>query len=269
MFYASALFCIDVITSTSNPHIKFARSLARKKERAAHVQFLVEGTRLVREADNAGSTPAFVFFLPSAVEKDPPAQSLLSNLSARTRSVFPVNERVMQTLSETETPQGIAAVYPLPELALPRDLQRVLVLDQLGDPGNVGTILRTAWAADMDAVLLAPDTVDPFNPKVVRAAMGAHFNLPIRSLGWEQIAQVLESVPRIYLADARGDVDFTRADWTPPVALIVGGEAEGVSPQARALATRNVFIPMPGRAESLNAAVAAGILLFASVQEES
>lgn len=253
-----------MITSSSNAHIKFAKSLARKQGRAAHRQFLIEGTRLIREADNAGFSPAFVFYQPNALENDPPAHALLSNLSARTHNVLAVNARVMQALSNTESPQGIAAVYPLPELALSRPPQRVLVLDQLRDPGNVGTILRTAWAANLDAVLLAPDTVDPFNPKVVRAAMGAHFSLPIHALEWDRISGVLESVPRIYLADARGELDFLRADWSPPIALIIGGEAEGVSAQARALATHTVYVPMPGRAESLNAAVAAGILLFAA-----
>jgi len=118
----------------------------------------------------------------------------------------------------------------------------------------------------VDAVFLAPETADPFNPKVVRAGMGAHFHLPIASLSWDAIAQHLKNTPRIYLADAQSDLSFTRADWSPPCALIVGGEAEGASQEAQRIATATISIPMPGNAESLNAAVATGILLFEAVR---
>lgn len=123
-------------------------------------------------------------------------------------------------------------------------------------------MLRTAWAANVSRVLLAPETTDAFNPKVVRAAMGAHFYLPIVSVSWDEIKEQLKNVPRIYVSDAASEMAYTRADWSTPLALIVGGEAEGVSDDARKIATAKISIPMPGSAESLNAAVAAGILLF-------
>ncbi|MEW5721014.1 MAG: RNA methyltransferase, partial [Chloroflexota bacterium] len=103
---------------------------------------------------------------------------------------------------------------------------------------------------------------DPYNDKVVRAAMGAHFAVPLRVASWGTIADALRDVTRVYLADARGEVEYTRADWSRPVALIVGGEAEGASDDARKIATARVAIPMRGGAESLNAAMAATVLLF-------
>jgi TrmH family RNA methyltransferase len=132
--------------------------------------------------------------------------------------------------------------------------------------------LRTAAAARLQAVLLPPEAADPFAPKVVRSAMGAHFRLPIHSLGWAELRQYLrpagqESRLRIYLADSSGGIPYTQADFRLPVALIVGGEAEGAGAEAQSLADGRVHIPMPGQAESLNAAVAAAILMFEVVRQ--
>lgn len=137
-----------------------------------------------------------------------------------------------------------------------------LVLDRIRDPGNLGTILRTARAANVSQVLLAPETADVFNPKVVRAGMGAHFHVPLVTASWEEIAARVQAIPRIYLSDAKGELVYTRADWTAPIALIVSNEAEGASDAARRIATATLAIPMSGSAESLNAAIATGILLF-------
>jgi TrmH family RNA methyltransferase len=261
-----------LITSLSNERIKFARSLSLKKNRSAQRQFVVEGTRLIEEAERAGAIPALVFFQPTRAESDPRARDLLARLAARTREIYPVSEAVLHALAQTETSQSLVAVYPFPDLPLPDSPQFALVLDAVRDPGNVGTILRTAWAAAVDALLLAPGTADPFNPKVVRAAMGAHFAQPMAVQSWDAIGETLRrnvSSPRVYLADARGDHDYRAVDWSPPRALIVGGEAEGASADAQRLATARVSISMPGRAESLNVAVAAGILLFEATRASS
>jgi RNA methyltransferase, TrmH family len=257
-----------LITSISNEKVKYARSLSLKKNRAAHRQFVVEGTRVIEEAERAGAVPALVFFEPDQVAADPRTQVLLTHLQARTREVYPVSPKVLATLAQTETPQGLLAIYPFPDLPLPPSPDFLLVLDALRDPGNLGTVLRTAWGAGVDAALLAPGTADAFNPKVVRAAMGAHFFLPLVPVSGDKLAQTLVGIPRVYLADARGELDYARVDWSPPRALIVGGEATGASAEARHLATAQVFIPMPGRAESLNTAVAAGILLFKAIERK-
>lgn len=211
--------------------------------------------------------PALVFFEPEAIGEATRAARLIGRLNDRTSQVYAVTRSVLKSLTQTENPQGIVAIYPLPDLPLPSAPGFVLVLDAIRDYGNVGAILRTAWAAGVDSVLLAPGTADMFNPKVVRAAMGAHFYLPIISQTWDEIARILKPIPRVYLADAhRGETYFSAA-WTRPFALVVGGEAEGASPEAEEVATTHLTIPMAGNIESLNAAIAAGILIFEAIRK--
>ncbi len=256
-----------MITSTSNTKVKLVRSLSRRKERYAARQFVIEGVRLIEEAVDAQIVPALVLHTAS-VEDDARARALLDRVHAATPEIFEVSDAVMQAASSTETPQGIIAVVPFVELPMPAQPQLVLILDAVRDPGNVGTILRSARAAGVDAVFCAPGTADPYNDKVVRAAMGAHFRVPLRVVAWEPVEAALRGISRVYLADARGNVEYTRAEWTRPVALIVGGEAEGASDAAKKIATARVSIPMRGGAESLNAAMAASVLLFEAAREK-
>jgi TrmH family RNA methyltransferase len=255
-----------MITSLSNAKVKFVRSLARRRARYAARQFVIEGVKSIEEAIGAGIVPALAFFT-AAPETEPRAHALLDRLRATASPVLEVSDAVMQAMSNTETPSGILAVVPFVELPLPASPGFVLILDSVRDPGNVGTILRSAWAAGVDAVLLAAGTADPYNDKVIRSAMGAHFHVPLRVESWQAIEDMVRPIPRIYLADARGETVYTRADWSRPVALIVGGEAEGASDAARKLATERVSVPMRGGAESLNAAMAATVLLFEAAGE--
>ncbi len=250
-----------MITSLSNPKVKLVRALARRRARYAAQQFVVEGVRLIEEVVGAGIAPALVLYA-APIERDPRAHALLERLRAASPDVLEATDEVMQAASTTETPQGIVAVVPFVALPLPAPPQFALIVDAVRDPGNVGAILRSARAAGVDAVFFAPNTADPYNDKVVRAAMGAHFRLPLRVAAWEQIAAALRGIPRVYLADARGGVTYTHADWTRPLALIVGGEAEGASDAAKKIAAARVSIPMRGGTESLNAAMAATVLLF-------
>ncbi len=175
---------------------------------------------------------------------------------------------LMQSVSETETSQGILAVLEVTQLPIPQSLSFVLILDQIRDPGNLGTLLRTAAAAGVQAVFLPPETAEAFAPKVVRAGMGAHFRLPIHPLTWDEIRTTTRGL-KIHLADMEGDFPCWQADFRSPLALIVGGEADGASQPARELATSRVSIPMPGRTELLNAAVAGAILMFEVVRQRS
>jgi TrmH family RNA methyltransferase len=136
-----------------------------------------------------------------------------------------------------------------------------LVVDNMRTPGNLGTILRTAAAAGTDQVLLSPGTVDLYNPKVVRGGAGAHFRIPIRQCTWQEISEQLKDVD-VWLAAAHSEQSYTQVDWTPPLGLVIGNEAHGATSQALALSTGQVSIPMAHAVESLNAAMAAGILLF-------
>jgi len=167
----------------------------------------------------------------------------------------------MESMTDTETPQGVIAVVPLPELPLPKSISFALICDSIADPGNLGTMLRSAVAAGVDVVILAPHCVDPFNPKVLRSGMGAHFRIPVVRKSWSEIALDFANVP-IYLADAQGELVYHRVDWTKPGALIIGGEAHGADLPARELATKTVSIPMSSASESLNAAAAASVILF-------
>jgi TrmH family RNA methyltransferase len=177
-----------------------------------------------------------------------------------------VSDSVMQAASDTRTPQGLLVALESLDLPLPPQPDFLVVPDQIRDPGNLGAVLRTAGAAGVDAVLLPPETVDAFAPKTLRSGMGAHFRLPLRELDWDEIAFHLQGL-QVYLAAADEGLPYTATDFHSPLALIVGGEAEGASQTARQLAASCTHIPMPGGGESLNAAVAAGILMFEVVRQ--
>jgi TrmH family RNA methyltransferase len=169
----------------------------------------------------------------------------------------------MTSLSGMETPQGVLGVFPLPELAVPDNPALIVVADGWRDPGNLGTLIRTGAAAGVDLLLLTRGTVDPTNPKVVRGAMGAHYRIPLRTLEWDAIAQAYP-VHRFYLADAAGDTPYTAVDWREPSVIVVGGEAHGFGAAATRIPHTRVRIPMAPGAESLNAAIAAAVLIYAA-----
>jgi TrmH family RNA methyltransferase len=254
-----------VITSPANPRIQYVRALARRRTRQREGQFVVEGVRLVEEVLRAGIVPALAFFTDS-VSTATRGRELLADLQTRGVSPLPVSDMVMRAMSDTQTPQGILAVVPFPQLASPSSPSLFLIVDGLRDPGNLGTLLRTAEAAGVEEVFLAPATVDLYNPKVVRGAMGAHFRLPIRARDWAGIAGTVSGV-QVLLADAQGEQTYDSVNWCVPSALIVGGEAEGASVRAGELAAIRVSVPMHGVTESLNAAVAAAIILFEAARQ--
>ena len=240
---------------------------AQAKVRQAEQAFVIEGVRLAEEALGAGWEARQVLYTP---ELDRRGLAVVEAFSARGAPLEQVSQAVMNAVSETETPQGILVVLSLQPLPIPAATDFILILDSVRDPGNLGTILRTAAAAGVGAALLAPGSADAFAPKVVRAGMGAHFRLPVQGMGWEGIKGFLSAragKPRVYLADSAAGIPYTQADFRVPLALIVGGEAGGAGSEAVALADERVHIPMPGGSESLNAAIAAGILLFEAVRQ--
>ncbi|HNB53891.1 MAG TPA: RNA methyltransferase [Anaerolineales bacterium] len=255
-----------MLTSPKNPTIQHIRDLqTRPRARREAGQFVVEGVRLVEEALAAGITPQMVIHTP---EVGPRGETILAGFRARGVNPLAVSEGVTQAASDTQTPQGILAVLPLQPRPLPTDPTFLLILDRVRDPGNLGTILRTAAAAGVEALLLPPETADPFAPKVVRAGMGAHFHIPIHTLAWQEI-QSLTRTLSVFLADAHGTKTFTETNFTQPLALVIGGEAHGASADLAALHPTPIRIPMPGGSESLNAAIAAGILMFEVVRQRN
>ncbi len=254
-----------MLTSTQNPRVRAVRALLdRRRHREDERRFVAEGVRLIEAALDAGIRPDEAFYVADLLQNER-GRALVARLRGVTETVE-VSPGVMDALSDTETPQGVVAVLPF--LSLPRtgaadkgSLPLILVVDGVRDPGNLGTLLRSAAAVGVTEVLLAPGTVDLYNPKAVRAGMGAHFVVPTEALDWESIAGRLAGLA-VRVAAARTSQPYDRVDWTVGSALIVGGEAEGAGVEAWRVAQEGVTIPMHGDVESLNAAMAATIILF-------
>lgn len=246
-----------MITSSQNPKLKLVRALlGRSRERHEENAFVVEGVRLIEEAVLAGWQFQFALYSEGLNER---GRDLVDVLTAYRINIEEVSGDLLQKVSETENPQGILAVLQFSQLKIPASPDFILIPDQIRDPGNLGTLLRTAAGTGVQAVLLPPETADPFAPKVVRAGMGAHFKLPIHSLTWEEIIEQTKHM-QVFLADMKGNPCW-ETNLCQPLALIIGGEAEGASKEGRKLATQKISIPMPGQIESLNAGVAGSVLM--------
>lgn len=248
-----------MITSLQNERVKLAYGLlSGSKSRRKAGKIAIEGVRLIRDAVEAGYLPEFVLY--DARAFDPAALGVPDDL------LLEAAPEIIRHICGTEQPQGVVGVFPMPTPGLPRTLRRVLILDALSDPGNLGSILRTAAAAGVDAVLLAPGSVDPYNDKALRGGMGAHFRVPVLSQSWEKIAAACDGLP-VYLADMSGGASYDAADWSNGWALIIGSEAHGASDAAADLAHQHIYIPMAAATESLNAASAAAVILFEAARQ--
>jgi TrmH family RNA methyltransferase len=247
-----------MITSVHHDKVKYLRSLSDRKQRLAEGRFVIEGARLIDDALAAHCQPDWIF---CAQRLLPRANETVQRLRARNIEVIDVSDAVLKACSETETSQGLIGVIKQPQLLWPSEPRLIVIADRLRDPGNLGTLLRSSAAAGVSGVLLAPETVDAFNSKVVRGAMGAHFRLPILAADWAAITDRVRGL-NVYVAEADGARPYTSIDWTHPSALIVGGEAEGTSEAATKLSTARISIPLAREVESLNAGVAASVIVF-------
>ena len=255
-----------MITSASNKRVKYVRSLHRRKVRHREERFLAEGLRLVSEALDAPKVPTVVFHTPQ-VAASPEGVRLLDAANSRNVECCPVTDEIMALMADTVTPQGALAVVPFQHLATREHPRLVLVLDRLRDPGNLGTVLRTAAAAGVEQVLTMPGTVDVYAPKVVRAGMGAHFRLPIRACPASDDQPPELAGMQVLLATPSGERVYWEVDWELPTALILGSEAKGAGETTSRWATGYVSIPMSRGVESLNVASAAAILLFEATRQ--
>lgn len=271
---------MEIISSLQNPLIKEARKLRQKKYREQTKKFLVEGIRLVEEGLSAQAVEWI--FHDETLEKTERGYELLKRSRKyvqqhQGRSCFKVKTSVLQALSETQTSQGIVAVavqgnvFRLHELAVNEGPGLLLILDGLQDPGNMGTLLRTAWACGAGAAICLPGTVEPFNSKVVRSTMGSIFRLPlITDEDWPTVAGwCREKGYTLVAGDLQaGDVYYDLA-YPKRVALVIGNEGKGfvnASPDEIDLRAK---IPLFNGVESLNAAVAGGILLYEIIRQQS
>ena len=238
----------------SRAHLKYLRSLARKKVRLDEGRLLVEGLRIVEEAVAHGGAEEIYL----AESLDSPA------LDSSGIDIQRIGEADVSALSETRSPAGAFAVVRDPVVAFTDaswgERATLLVADGVADPGNLGTLIRSAAALGCDAVVVTDGTVEPTNPKVVRSTAGAIFRLPVHRGSREEIAAAGFS---IWIADARGEAIDRAASRPGRLALLVGNEPRGVDAAAGEHAARTVAVPLHGGVESLNVAIAAGILLDA------
>ena len=250
-----------VVESPTNPAVRMLRDLHTRDGRREHGAFLIEGTRLVAEAVSASWPLLVALYDPERASSD----ATLSALVARIPDAVQASRKAIKHACDTVTPQGIVAAAKLPAFAgaLEANEPLALVMDGVADPGNAGTLLRSALGSGVRTVLVPRGGVDPFSPKVVRAGMGAHFRLRLGAdLSWDEVAGILGANRRVAMAEARGETTYYDFDWSRPAVVIVGGEARGPGPEAARLATDRVSIPLEAGVESLNAAVAGSIILF-------
>ena len=258
-----------MITSLSNAKVKHVRRLQiDRRFRNREKQYVVEGTRWLTELVNLARPPEMLFFTERWLETAVHAQILQQLNSLGQPAPLLVSEEVLQAMSDTNTAPGVLAVLGIQPKPLPSVPSLLLVLDAINTPGNLGTMLRTAGAAGVDGVLLGPDCVDLYNPKVVRGGMGAHLRLAIHSQRWPEIAATVQGM-QVLVATSQPEMDYTAVDWQRPATLIIGSEAVGAGSEARELATNSITIPMQAATESLNAAMAAGIILFEAVRQRN
>ncbi len=250
------------ITSVQNALVKKIAELKLKKFRQETGTFFLEGKRAVEEAVHADWEIEKVFFTV-------PYKKVWTQLGGDGLDSYQVTEAVMAKMSSTENPQGIGAVVKIKQQPALTDFSwkqgLVLVLDGVRDPGNVGTIIRTADAAGAKAVILLSETAELFNPKVVRSTMGSLFHLPVFTdvtkdelLNWCKAKQL-----PLWVTCLEGSENLFKVSWPERTVLVMGSEAQGANPELIAKADKKVRLPMEGKAESLNVAVAAGICLFA------
>ena len=251
-----------MITSLANPQVKYVRRLqSDRRFRANERAFVVEGTRWMRDLAAARAVPRALYATAAWLESNEGR-----GLSATLGAAVAVSDEVMAAMSDTETAPGVLAVLPIVPRPWPDAPALVVILDAVGNPGNLGTILRAAGAAGADGVLLGPGCVDAYNPKVVRGSMGALLRLPVRAASWAEIDALTAGLD-VWLAAADGATAYTAVDWRRPSAILIGGEAHGAGAAAGQLATGRVTIPMHDATESLNAALAAGIILFEAARQ--
>ncbi|UXR78993.1 MULTISPECIES: RNA methyltransferase [unclassified Staphylococcus] len=244
---------MEAITSIQNAKVKNYNKLKKKKERDKQGRAIIEGFHLIEEAVASDIVVEQLFMMdPSRVSE---------NLQDAAVECYIINQKVAETLSGTVTPQGIFAVIQKATATIDK-AQQVLILDRIQDPGNLGTLMRTADAAGLDLVVLAKGTADVYQEKVLRASQGSVFHIP--TIEVEDVVDYVQNfsgpVYGTSLEDAVSYHDVSSKQQS--FALVLGNEGQGMSKELLAATTQNVTIPIYGRAESLNVAIAAGILMF-------
>lgn len=253
---------MENIASVQNAKVKRLKSLREKKAREAEGQMLVEGEKLILEAIQAGLR---VSELAVDQERLTGFEGLIHSAEQAGARVYSMPGRILEAVCDTRTPQGACAAVDLPSQMKTEHTPELLVaLDGVQDPGNVGTIWRTADAAGFGGLIASRQGADLFSPKVQRSAMGSSFRIPSRTVLdlSETLCELRQKGYEILVSALDGSDFYSRPPMGARLVLVIGNEARGVSDEVMALATQKLKLPMRGGAESLNAAVAAGIMMY-------
>ncbi len=249
---------ITEIQSSQNEKYKHFKALKQKKERISSGQYTVEGVKSVMDAISAKAD-----ILSILVSKEFHSKNSFEYPKI---NIYIISDKLFPALSTTETPSGIIAVIKIKEKSeISLDTNKPYIYcDNIRDPGNLGTIIRTADAAGFGGIMLSPDSVEIYNPKTVRSSMGSFFHLPIyEDVKYSEISQFKAQGFSIVCSLLDNDtIDYTLSDMKKPLILVIGNEANGISEEMKLLADEKVKIPIDGKAESLNAGVAAAILMY-------
>lgn len=257
------------MVSRNHQVVKRVRRLRRRTYRDRDGIFLVEGLNLLQEAMKYGAVLEDLLFVQARSEE----AAFIKGIAGDKFSSYVIDEGLLGWMSDVVTSQGILAVVDQVDAGytelMAGELSLLLVADQVRDPGNLGALMRIADAAGADGFLMTTGCVDAYNSKVVRAAAGSHFHIPfVRDLEFDRVAQDLTGKGvRVLGLDARGAVEYLDEDLAGPVALVVGNEAFGIDEGHADKLHDSVFIRMPGRAESLNVASAAAVVLFEALRQ--
>jgi RNA methyltransferase, TrmH family len=258
---------VKPITSLTNDRVKAIRALDMRKERKETGLFVAEGASLIMTARAAGFSPQTLVYRAGALETDR-QKRLVNAVLDGGAEVLEVSSAVLEKLAAKENPQSMLAVFRQRWVDLPDEKELPqksvwLVLEDVRDPGNLGTIIRTADAVGASGVILAGQCTDPYSREAVRATMGSIFNVPLVAASREAF---LTWVPRwpgdVVATTLASREDFRKANYRMPVLLMMGSEGPGLSEALAAIATRNVKIPMAGKLDSLNLAVATALMLY-------
>ncbi len=258
------------ITAFSNPLVKHVRGLREKKHRRADRLFMAEGLRILTEARESGRLPQILFFSPET--QHPLLSALVEATEASGGDVVETNADILGKLTGKDNPQTVVGVYSLPDTEL-GGLDRAaaplwIVAQALRDPGNIGTILRTGDAVGAGGLILIDDCADPFSVEAVRASMGAVFTQRIAAARWEEFLPWLRAgAGQLVGTSLATDVDYQAAAYTPPCFVLVGNEQAGLPAAYQKECDLLVKMPMLGKADSLNAAVATGVMAYEVINQ--
>lgn len=261
------------IRSKNNQVFKFIRSLGRRKFRDLESAYVVEGKIVVTEALEYAKKPLYLVVADS-LAGTADGKHIINIALEKNIKIYRIPDELFVGLSKTEEPQGVLMVLEKQECSWAdfanKDQALLIVLDGIQDPGNLGTIIRTAVAINADAVILTKGTVDLYNDKTLRSTMGALFRIKLmQALEHEEIIYNCEKLKLpIVVADAKGNTPYFAWDFTKGMALVIGSESQGPSQALSSYAEAKLAIPMPGQIESLNAGVAAGILMFERIRQK-